>query len=153
MLKKLIYGLCGILISGTQPAYSGIVEVVPLSFGQFIITDNTSVHNLTIQRNGNINEDPAFHILENPVRGTYNVSNFPVRTNLIILANVASFSNLSNPSQFFTVSAFATNPQNVKTNNNGEVSFDLAATLQTSGNGIMYEDANYTGTLVVSVNY
>jgi hypothetical protein len=119
MLKKMIFGLCGILISGAQPAYSDIVEVVLLSFGQFIITDNTSVHNLTIQRNGNVNADPAFHILVNPVRGTYDISNFPVRTNLIILANIARFSNPSNPSQFFTITSFDAHPQNVKTNNNG----------------------------------
>jgi hypothetical protein len=61
--------------------------------------------------------------------------------------------NNSGVGNSFTISNFTFSPDNLISDANGEVVFELGATIATSGNGQMYTDDDYAGEMSVTVNY
>ena len=135
----------------TLPAQAAITITHPLSFGEFALRNNTAVRRMTISAKGVLTKDAAFVTLVPPQRATVNVSGFPTKTNLII--NVTFNSLSSGSGDLFTVVTPTIFPTNNKTDNSGNASFFVGATLRTSGGGGFYPNNTYNGLMTVTVNY
>lgn len=148
---RIFYTLLTFMMLVTAPALAAVTITQPITFGEFVLRNNTAVRQMTINAKNQLTQDAAFITLVAPQRGSVNVSGFPTKTNLII--NV-TFNTLSSGSgDVFTVNNAVTFPTSVKTDNFGNASFFVGATLNTSGGGGFYPNATYNGLMTVSVNY
>ena len=132
-------------------ANAAVIETQALSFGEFAMRNNDASYDLTISPTGGISRDPIFLPFEDPQPGSYAVSGFPASTALII--NVTFNDLTGGGTQNFTISSAVISPATVTTDGAGEASFNVGATLSSSGTGVVYSDSTYNGLMTVSVNY
>ncbi len=134
------------------PAMAAVTVTQPLTFGEFALTDNSAPRSMSISALGVLSKDTQFVTIIPPQEAIVDVSGFPTKTNLII--NI-TFNNLTSVDggDSFTISTPNIRPNNPKTDNAGEITLRIGATLTTSGGGGFYPDSTYNGLMTVSVNY
>tara|TARA_B100000686_G_scaffold258199_1_gene270428 strand:- start:30 stop:488 length:459 start_codon:yes stop_codon:yes gene_type:complete len=140
------------LISGVHIATAAINETQALTFGEFALSNNASSHQLTISPLGVVSKDQAVKLIVEPEEAVFDVSGFPGSTPLIINVSFNNLTSLDGGSAF-TISNPSIWPAAVTTDPAGNATFNVGATLRTSGDGGFYPDSNYNGTMTVSVNF
>ena len=142
-----------------------MTEIHHLDFGEFGLGDNTHPATIVIppDDSGDATYSDGIVPGTRPARsGEYDLTGLP--HNIILHTGVDmpiapeggvvvdNSSNLSKPGEpSFTVDHFTTNSP--ETDNSGEATLFIGATLTTSGNGSLYHDGDYDGTLDVTFFY
>jgi hypothetical protein len=143
--------LCGL---GAPPAEAQLItRVQPLSFGTFVLKNNSAAHTLRVSRTNAVTAAAAFALFTNPVRGEYDLSGFPASTPF-----TASFSATPitagglGAGESFSLGTFIPG-SGLTTDASGNAQVRFGATLTTSGSGINYPDGAYEGELDITINY
>lgn len=148
----LVFGALSLVV--VKPLWADIFFEQELSFGRFAISDNASVHRLTIAPTGATTHDVAIKPILDGRQAVIRVTDFPPFSPVSIsIPDTTLTRNNSGVGNSFTISNFTFSPDNLISDANGEVVFELGATIATSGNGQMYTDDDYAGEMSVTVNY
>lgn len=141
-----------IFLSWIGPAQAQSIDrTATLSFGEFALKDNNSPHTLSISILGVITASSAFVRIEDPVRGRYELTDFPIGTSLSIdIPDTTISLNGSGTGELFTLQLL--HPGGFF-NGGSPPSMPLGGTITTSGSGLMYPDGNYSGEIDITVNY
>ncbi len=141
-----------------------MTQVQALFFGQFAYVDNSVARSIVINPDDTVLYDD--NILEGNIpahRGEYELKDFPPNTILhtgVAIANPptdggVTLNNSSgmtlSGSETMTVSNFTTN--NPQTDENGDATLYIGATMTTSGNNQKYDTGSYTGTYDITFYY
>lgn len=141
---------CGVFY--TSAASAAIIEIQPLNFGQWAITTNTGFKTITVNTNGSFSSSPGLiNIVQPPSQGVYRVDSLPPFTS-INSVNATMLLPMTGGNQNFTLEDFQI-IHDPATNSSGEVNITLGATAKTTGTGVPYDDATYTGTIQFDINY
>lgn len=134
------------------PARSALIEIQPLDFGEWAITNNTAINHITVNPDGSFSSSPSLiNIIQPPQEGLYRVDSLPPST-AILSVNVTMIAPLTGGNQPFTMDTFQV-IHDPMTNVSGEVNITLGASAKTNGSTVPYDDAVYTGTLQLEINY
>ena len=132
-------------------ARSAIIEIQPLDFGEWAITNNTALNYITVQTNGTVSNSPSLiNIIRPPQQGIYRVDGLPAFATINSI-NVTMVDPLQGGNQPLTMDSFQVIFTPV--NGAGETTITLGATARTNGSGQPYDDAVYNGTLQLEINY
>lgn len=133
-------------------AKAAIIEIQPLNFGQWAITNNTGFKTIVVNTNGSFSNSPGlFNIVVPPTQGIYRVDGLPAFTS-INSVTASMLLPMTGGNQPFTLENFQI-VHDPATNSSGEINITLGATAKTSGTGVAYDDASYTGTIQFDINY
>lgn len=133
-------------------ARAAIIEIQPLNFGQWAITNNVGFKTITINPNGSFSHSPGlFNIVIPPTHGIYRVDGLPPFTS-IISVTASMLLPMTGGNQNFTLDTFQV-IHDPATNSSGEMNITLGATARTTGTGVPYDDASYNGTIQFNINY
>lgn len=136
-----------------NPAYAQTLsQLQPLSFGRVVMHDNSSPRDLRLLPNGNYSAGSGFYMMgPSPQLGTYRLENGAANAVMDVTFNLAgSITPDSGGAGFFTLVDFFTVPTNVITDNDGNVTFQVGATLRSNGSGT-FSNSDYTGALTITV--
>ncbi len=132
-------------------AIADSTEITPLSFGRFVVADNTSVSTLTIYHTGRTQRSTNnIYPIEFGTAGEYQLFNFPAFTPLDIAITGTTIS-APGPTERFTIGNFTFD--DVTTDANGEAIIIVGATISTSGNGTPYVSAEYDSIYNIVISY
>ncbi len=132
-------------------AHADIIEIQPFDFGEWAITNNTALNYVTVSPNGSVSHSPSLININNtPEQGIYRVDGLPPFSTINSI-NVTMLTPLSGGNQNLTMDNFQVTFTPV--NSSGETTINLGATARTNGSGMSYDDAVYTGTLQLDINY
>ena len=129
-----------------------LTENTPLSFGRIVMHDNGSQRDLRLLSNGSYIAGTGYYIIDTPPQlGSYTIQGqVPGRIMDIAFIAVGSL-NPGGAGPYFTLVDFFTVPSVVTTNGAGEVTFQVGATLRSSGFMGNYIDSTYNGGFTISV--
>lgn len=149
--RSLIIYLLSALYGVGLPAVAAETEIVPLSFGRFVLADNSTSSTVTIRINGN---NPLYSNNAYPIEfgnaGEYLLSGLPAFTPLDITVAGVSLTT-GGPQESLSIGSFTYN--DVTTDSNGEGTLFVGATLTSSGNGNAYVSTDYNGTITITINF
>ena len=149
-LLTILYWMATTTAALSQPL---IEEQQRLNFGTLAIAANATVSRFTYPRTGsNINIEGQFILIASGTPGRYRFTGFPAYTTLSVSLDTTTLT---------AVGIGITEPLAVDnydfaeltTDALGEAELSLGARLDTTGNGGSYEDAPYSGTTVLRVEY
>jgi len=162
MLATAICGLCFYGLTNAAFAYD-ITEIHHLDFGTFAITNNTAPHAMVVPYDGSpATYDPEIIPNTDPQRGEYALENLPPNVTFYVGVQVPNPGDggvtMDNPTAVsgstgpgLTVSNFTAS--DVTTDNNGDATLYIGATLTTSGNGAMYATDTFNGSYDITFYY
>lgn len=159
-MKKILTLAFALILFAAAPARAfnnDGVEVEPLTFGQGIITDNTSVRSCTIPAGGTQTCDAQITLLKSGTSGIFQLSDYDPTVALWAYID-DSTTTLSNGGQIFDVKNFTFSPDlhDIGTaavpNADGTLLLYIGATLQTRA-GVSYSNKVYRGTFTLQINY
>lgn len=116
-----------------------------LDFGKFAMRNNDAQHSIVMQPNGTQTNPPAIVSFFNGTSAIFSFTGFPPSTALLISIPDTVVSP-SGAGEVFDLINFTWTPDPPTTNASGDLTLNVGATLRTSGNSVLYEDSNYTGT-------
>lgn len=142
--------LCGAISpSATRAA---IIENQPLNFGVWAITTNTGTKFITVNTNGSFSSSAGLvNISTPPTQGIYTVDTLPPFT-AINSVTASMLLPMTGGNQPFTLDTFQI-IYDPTTNASGEISITLGASAKTTGSSVPYDDAVYSGTIQLDINY
>jgi hypothetical protein len=132
-------------------SYADIDEVQQLRFGTWSITNNSSVHSITVNTDGSYSADtPLLVMISPPQEGIYSVDGLPPNTSFpsVDVTMTQPMTGTGGPD--FIVDDFTTFMPD--SNGAGETTLTLGATAKTSGTNQGYEDDTYEGELNIDIN-
>lgn len=146
---------CALMIFCSSPwvvAAPTVTAVVPLDFGVLAVKSNAGVSTLRISSAGAQTYTGDVIPIGGAIRGQYRLSGFPAGVLLEVQLDNATLSTGGGGlPEYLQVTSYE-NPTLVS-DGAGEALVPLGATLETSGSGIMYADAPYSGTTQLRVRY
>lgn len=144
---------CG-LASSPVLAAPQITPLQRLDFGVLAVRSNAATSALTLSPQGLTSYDSAFVAITAAVPGRYRLTGYPAFTDITVSMSAGPI-NLANgtPGESLFVSTAITRPLVLRTDVNGQVDFDLGATLTTSGSNILYLDGVYIGHPGLTLNF
>ncbi|PZQ48272.1 MAG: hypothetical protein DI551_01935 [Micavibrio aeruginosavorus] len=132
------------------PAQAGVIETQKLYFGKWVITDNQSVHSITVETDGSYNNSPELIMIEEPQQGIYQMTELPdgVTVNDVTVSMQEPLQGMGG--EDFTMDNFQVlySPTVV----DQEITVTLGARAQTSGDGNNYGDGIHTGQLLIEIH-
>ncbi len=136
----------------TSPAFAAITELQKLRFGKWSVTNNNSVHSITVAPNGSYSTSApgAVIMLTPPQPGIYRITGLPAFTAIGSVVVTMNQSMQGGGGPAFIMDNFTTSVSS--TNGAGEADLTLGATAKTSGTGQGYADATYSGELHIEIN-
>lgn len=138
-------------VNNTSYAQS-ITETTGIDFGVFALTNNAAVHTYSFTWEEVITADPEFIIITNPTRGEYAITGFPPLSPLSVSVTPASLTkNGLGAGEAFNITGYDNNA--VVTSLAGAATLFLGADMDTSGSGTMYDDANHSDQMTVTVSF
>lgn len=134
-------------------AATEIEELSVFDFGTIAITGNGSVSVLEFPRSGrNLNVIGDIVVVAVGQPGRYRLTGFPPNTNIDVeIDDITLSAGGTGIPELLSVGSYDTG--SVRTNELGEVEFQLGASFSTSGNGGSYEDAPYSGNAQLRFHY
>lgn len=145
------YAVLAVLCASPAAAQVTITEDIRLDFGRWVITNNNSSHNITVNANGSYSHSPSLVMLQTPRAGEYDVAGLPDFAN-INNVTVTQSSPMSGPGG----QTFAMNNFDVICPDpgfGGTTRLTLGARAVLSGNTAPYGNGLYTGNLLVTIHY
>ncbi|MGH1403040.1 MAG: DUF4402 domain-containing protein [Alphaproteobacteria bacterium] len=133
-------------------AFSAVVVVQALSFGNFVSKNNDAQYDITINTDGSYSFDSAgFILIDPPQEGIYDIDGLNVSA-AIVSVSVTQIVQLTGAGNAFQMVDFQeTHPS--MTDGLGQARITIGATARTSGAGTTYRDARYSGTVEIEVNF
>jgi hypothetical protein len=124
----------------------------PLTFGRVAIVDNSMPRDLRLLPGGAYIADSGYVIFpgEEPELGQYTINGQTANTVLDIALDLNSADMTGGGSYFDLVDPF-TVPAIVQTGPTGSVTFELGATLRSSGDGTPFASTQYSGTYTMTI--
>lgn len=129
-----------------------ITENTPISFGLVVVTDNSSVGSITVDISGATSSSGGMTSLTSGSAGQYHLSGLtPSSPVTLSFTPFTVYPNgSSSGSVYFNMTGFTTNAS-ITTSGAGTATFDLGATLQSSGNSVTYTDGDYSGDFTITI--
>jgi len=150
-LFSLVLGGIALVTFHTSHAYAQIITIdSPLDYGEFVLRDNNNVNTIVINTDGTYTSSPDYIFFRDPQMGEVSLTNFTPLTTLNVNIGVTSLTAAGGTANFLTVSPFTT-PSVITTDVNGDVSFEVGATLSSSGSGVLHSDGTYDGIFNVTI--
>jgi len=141
----------GILIFSlvSTSAFADVLE--SLDFGTIVVARNDRVSTLKLPTNSAISSTNDIHIMErgHPARLFFEA--LPANT-LINFSSSSINEELSDNSSTFIINQLLFKPT-AQTNAYGEIELVIGAILQTSGDGAVYNDGEYQGSVSIELSY
>ena len=141
----------GILIFSlvSTSAFADVLE--SLDFGTIVVARNDRVSTLKLPTNSAISSTNDIHIMErgHPARLFFEA--LPANT-LINFSSSSINEELSDNSSTFIINQLLFKPT-AQTNAYGEIELVVGAILQTSGDGAVYNDGEYQGSVSIELSY
>ena len=149
-----LFGFCaiGYLCSSSAWAFT-LTPLDGFDFGKLAVPSNSLVHSVIMNRNGGYTTPGQFILVEPGNAGRYRLSGYPPSTPVTFSIPATPLLIGGGPaSPELTVSA-VTQQTSVYTDLNGELVFNLGATLSSNGSGVAYSDGTYTGVVPLTVTF
>jgi hypothetical protein len=125
-------------------------EVTPLFFGHWIVANNASARNITLNPDGSFSSSPELIQLQAPVVGVYDISGLPDGEIIEIEATqLTPLIGSGGGEVWSTQPSFWVEPDTT-TVTGGEVRVNVGGVVSTSGNGDMYTNDNYEGDVTLT---
>ena len=150
LIRCPVYFLVCWIAYGAAANSQTITIDTPLSFGRFVMVDNTAPRAINLLPNGGFTADAQYIFFTNPQMGTVIVDDFPSSSTLNVSVGLANLNNGGGLASFSTASTF-TNPATVTTDNTGSATFDVGTTLLSDGGGSTHIDGKYNGVFTITV--
>ena len=130
-------------------AYAGITILQPMRFGELVITNNDSMHTITINTDGSYSNSPSILIITAPQEGRYEIDGLVPSS--VITVTASQNMPLSGGGNTFTLKNF----QVIHSNSDatGVASVTLGGDAETTGSGMNYSDLTYNGSIDLEVTY
>jgi hypothetical protein len=123
-----------------------ILTLQRLDFGILAVRANAVPSTLTLSPQGAANYGSAFVSIATGTPGRYRLTGYPAFTDISVTMSASTITLASGvPGESFSVAAPITKPLTLRTDINGQVDFDLGASLTTSGSNVLYQDGAYVG--------
>lgn len=123
-----------------------ILTLQRLDFGILAIRANATPSTLTLSPQGSANYGSAFVTIATGTPGRYRLTGYPAFTDISVSMSASTINLASGvPGESLTVATAITKPLALRTDINGQVDFDLGASLTTSGSNVLYQDGVYVG--------
>lgn len=141
-----------VCLGAVQPAQAGVTVIQALSFGEFVVKRNDAQYDITVNADGSYTYDSGAYIeIVAPQRGVYDIDGMAANT-AIASVSVTQTSALSGGSDIFQMVNFQ-EIHPATTDSSGVARIRIGATARSSGSGITYTDATYTGDIFIEVNF
>jgi hypothetical protein len=125
-----------------------------LDFGVLAITDNSAPSSVVLSPAGSAAYGTGYVFVAAATPGRYRLTGYPAYTDMTVSMAAPAFGLASGvPGETLSVSAAVTRPLVLHTDQNGQVEFDLGATLTTSGSGQPYPDGVYLGRPTLTLSF
>jgi hypothetical protein len=141
------------LMQSTSAWGQSLVENQAIDFGTVFVESNAANYDIALKSNcSGYTIDAQYYVFTAPQCGSYTASGYPPNTTLTVTItnNVDVDPDGGSGPNFTMISPFHT-PNNVKTNGAGEVTFEVGATLRTSGSGGFFASDSFSGSYSVTV--
>lgn len=127
-----------------------------LSFGDVVITDNSTAHPITVNLNGRVDYDPAFRVIHPGVPGILLLSGFYPNTHVYINSTIITARSATNTgvqTEQFNLTTVITKPK-IIIDRYGMGEIRVGGTLTTSGADIdNYVDTQYQSQFSITIAY
>lgn len=151
--KLLVVFYCMLVL--IKPAFSELIQIRPLDFGDIAIIDNSAAHNLSIDRLGNINVDIGIRIIRPGQPGEFEASGFAGNVELFITSQVIS--DVMNPGRVsgeYPNLVSLDTAASVRTESDGTAIIFVGGTIQTSSSGSLdFVDDTYNSDIRITINF
>ena len=153
-LIRLIVLILALSLWHNTPALAQPVEVQPLAFGKFAMSDNHAQYSVIMSPAGVETYPPKIHPFDQGQPAIFLLEHYPADTEMMpsigdIVLNPVPFG--AGPT--FDLMNFTFSPEPPMTNGAGSLTLNVGATLRTDGSGTLYNDGNYAGTYTLTINY
>lgn len=154
-MYKCVYAIpvficAALLSSGAVFAQTELFETQALEFGEWVITDNSTSHSITVETDGSYTHSPDLIMLDPPQQGIYQITGLPNNAIINSVTVIMTQPLEGGGSESFTMDDFDAIAPNADVN--GETVVTLGATAYTSGNNNAYGDGDYSGELSLQIN-
>lgn len=132
-----------------NPALADVREIQAMTFGQWVVTDNTASHYVSVATDGSYNNSPELIMLEPPIQGIYEIDELPDGF-VVNDVTVSIRDPLNYGSRGFLMDDFQViySPAVV----DGVIGVTLGARARTTGDGYNYGDGVYRGVLTIEIH-
>lgn len=128
-----------------------LTEDQVLSFGTFALKNNSAAHAFIVHRDGSTTADPEYIEILPAQEAIFSVTGCPPNTNVTINIDNASMTlGGGGAGEAFTVDTY-TLPPVTQTDGAGNLTFDVGATMTSSGTGTMYTDGGHSDQFDVTI--
>lgn len=134
----------------TVTAHAGVTTTQDLSFGEYMVTNNTGVKTVTINADGSSSASAGLVEITPPEEGIYIIDGLPAN-DVIASIDVSVSSLMADNGHVFTMDNFST--ISGVTDGAGVATISLGASVHTSGTGESIRDGTYTGELDLQFNF
>ena len=135
-----------------EAAAQTLTQMHPLRFGRIVMHDNDAERNLRLLPSGNYSADPGFYVIDTPPQlGTFRIEGQQANSIMDISIVQTTTVNPTSGLGYFSLVDFFTVPSTVITDNDGNVTFQIGATLRSNGMTGVYNNADYRGIFTISV--
>jgi hypothetical protein len=152
----LLRALCLLVFCSAFPVHAApqIEALQRLNFGIVAITSNAAPSSFVLSPSGSAAYGTGFVFVGSATPGRYKLTGYPAFTNINLTmdSNPLSLAN-GTPGEILSVSAAIPKPMSLRTDQNGQVEFNLGATLTTSGSSFPYQDGIYIGSPTLTLNF
>lgn len=145
----LLLFLCAFPLS--EAVSQTITENQPLTFGRYVMADNSAPRTIELLPGGGYTADPEYIFFTEPELGNITVDSYPPSTVLTITIGTTNLVRSGGGGAKFSLTNGFTVPAVVTTDGTGSATFDIGATLTSDGTGVTHTDNNYSGTYSVTV--
>jgi hypothetical protein len=143
--------LCLFSLSPGVAAAQTLTQNTPLRFGRVVMHDNGSARDLRLLPSGAYTADTGYYIIDQaPQLGSYTVENQAANAIMDVIITPTGTVQPSGGGPYFTLVDFFTVPALVSTDGNGNATFQVGATLRSSGIG-NYASTTYDGGFTITV--
>ena len=125
------------------------VQVTPMFFGRWIVTDNTVERNVTVNPNGVVSSPPELIELAAPTVGVFDVSGLPDGTITDLTATQLTPMTGGGGGETWILEDLLVEPDST-TVAGGTARVNVGGTASTSGNSSMYADDEYEGEITLN---
>lgn len=128
-----------------------LTEDQVLSFGTFALKNNNAAHAFIVHRDGSTTADAAYIEILPAQEAIFSITGCPPNTNVTINIDNASMTlGGGGAGEAFTVDTY-TLPPATQTDGAGDLTFDVGATMTSSGTGTMYTDGGHSDQFDVTI--
>lgn len=126
-----------------------------LSFGQLVVTSNSTVQSVVIDSIGNVSFTTGIRPITRPQVGVIQLSDYPANAQVFVTISVSQAttnSTLASPEQFTLARVIA--PPSIVTERDGTALLQFGGELQTSGSGSRnFADTLYSAQVFITLNF